>query len=348
MPENLYKRGETWWVRVKSNGREFRKSLRTGTLSVARKRAKVFIEDIDARTHDGEKRWEEAVIEWRKSVEVKESTRERYQISLRNCDPFLKHKYLSEVNKSLLGEIVSAQRSAGLTNATIRRNLTAISSVLDVAEGLDWIDGNPARDYARRLKERRDPITLPREEDIDFVVQGAPGLFAKMIRFAQYTGMRLEECASLKWGQVRGNVIDLTRTKTNTPRSFEMNEEAGGTLKGTEKHHKHPYVFWHHDGQRYHNVSSQFRRIMRQCIAAKEKAGEPFMPFRFHDLRHWHAVNDLRRGNSIYTLQQNLGHSSIKVTEIYLAHLTPEERTVAQKGAQRRWSETKGAGDEDG
>jgi len=48
-------------------------------------------------------------------------------------------------------------------------------------------------------------------------------------------------------------------------------------------------------------------------------------PFRFHDLRHWFSVNYLRRGGSIYTLSQILGHSSVKVTEIYLQFLTPEE-----------------------
>lgn len=34
----------------------------------------------------------------------------------------------------------------GLSNATTRRDLTAIASVLGHAEDLDWIDGNPARD----------------------------------------------------------------------------------------------------------------------------------------------------------------------------------------------------------
>lgn len=348
MPENLYKRGNVWWVRVKSNGREHRKSLRTGTLSVARKRAQAFKDDIEARTHDGEKKWEEAVIEWRKQIEVKESTRERYQISLRNCLPALRGKYLSEIDKPFLAELTAEQRESGLTTATIKRNLTAISSVFDVAEAKDWIDRNPAREFAKRLKERRDPIVLPREEDIDYVVSRAPGNFASLIRFAQHTGMRLEEVADLTWHQVRGDVIDLTKTKTNTPRSFEMNDLAGGTIKGTEKHGEKKHVFWHGEGSRYHNVSSQFRRIIRQCIRAAEKEDRDFRPFRFHDLRHWYAVNYLREGGSIYTLQKILGHASIKTTEIYLKHLTPEEAEGAQKGAQQRWfDEDDKGGDED-
>jgi len=48
--------------------------------------------------------------------------------------------------------------------------------------------------------------------------------------------------------------------------------------------------------------------------------------FRFHDLRHLHAVEWLRSGRSIYTLQHRLGHDSIKATEVYLKYLAPEEQ----------------------
>lgn len=340
MPENLYKRGSVWWVRVKSNGQEFRKSLRTGALSVARKRAQAFKDDIEARTYDGEIKWEEAVVEWRKRIDVKESTRERYQISLRNCREALTGKYLSQINKGLLGEMISEQREAGASNATIRRNLTAVASVLDAAEARDWIEGNPARDAHRRIKERRDPIIMPSEADIDFVVSMAPGNLARLIRFAQYTGMRQGEIVSLEWKQVRGDAIDITKTKTDAPRSFEMDSRAVGTISGTEKHESSKVVFWHSDGLPYLGIRSQFRNVMARCVTAKEKAGEPFTRFRFHDLRHWYAVDFLRSGNSIYTLQKRLGHASIKTTEIYLKYLTPEEAAVAQNGSQIYRSES--------
>jgi integrase/recombinase XerD len=47
--------------------------------------------------------------------------------------------------------------------------------------------------------------------------------------------------------------------------------------------------------------------------------------FRFHDLRHLYAVEMLRSGTSIYRVSQHLGHTSVSTTEIYLAHLMPEE-----------------------
>ena len=61
-----------------------------------------------------------------------------------------------------------------------------------------------------------------------------------------------------------------------------------------------------------------------------------FRPFRFHDLRHKFAVDALRSGMGIYDLQQHLGHSSVQVTELYLAFLTAEEQAAARKGSAQK------------
>jgi integrase/recombinase XerD len=187
-----------------------------------------------------------------------------------------------------------------------------------------WREDNPARSWDKStIRERRDPIVLPSETEIDQVVATAPGNFARLIRFSQYTGLRQEEAASLTRLQVRTGAIQLTTTKTIRPRAVSLDDRAVGTLMGTLPFVGSPYVFWHGSGDRYRNVSSRFRVFVK-------RAG--VRPFRFHDLRHWYAVDYLRRGGSIYRLQQLLGHKSIKTTEIYLAYLTPEEAESSKKG----------------
>jgi integrase/recombinase XerD len=89
-------------------------------------------------------------------------------------------------------------------------------------------------------------------------------------------------------------------------------------------------LFWHHDGQQYSTFPQQFYRLVKQTAARTSKNGIPFRKFRFHDLRHLHAVNWLKQGWSIYDLQRRLGHTSIKTTEIYLNFLTPEEERLAK------------------
>jgi integrase/recombinase XerD len=81
-------------------------------------------------------------------------------------------------------------------------------------------------------------------------------------------------------------------------------------------------LFWHGSGQRYANVASRFAWLSKELAEQDPN----YQPFRFHDLRHLHAVEWLQSGRSIYDLQQRLGHGSIQVTEMYLKFLTPEEK----------------------
>lgn len=44
---------------------------------------------------------------------------------------------------------------------------------------------------------------------------------------------------------------------------------------------------------------------------------------RFHDLRHTYAVNSLKAGDDIKTLQENPGHATASFTPSTYAHATP-------------------------
>lgn len=334
MPDNLYKRGNVWWCRIQVRGRDVRRSLRTTSLVEARKRREALIKDAAHFRFKGETRhtWKEAVVEWAKAASIKDGTRKRYLVSLKQLRPILDKLYIDEINRGTISKIA---RRSGVSNATRRRDMTAVSVVLSWCVAHNWREDNPARDWDRKIiPEKRDPIVLPSGHDIDATVAEAPGMFASMIRLAQYTGMRQEECAGLERRQVnvRRAAIDLTKTKTNTPRSVPMDSRAVGTITGTVPYVGKPWVFWHGEGERYMNVSSRFALLNRR---AGEKARKDKRPevrrFRFHDLRHWYAVDYLRRGGSIYDLQQILGHSSIKTTEIYLKYLTPDEQRRAKR-----------------
>ena len=47
---------------------------------------------------------------------------------------------------------------------------------------------------------------------------------------------------------------------------------------------------------------------------------------RFHDLRHTYAVNSLRSGDDIKTVQENLGHATASFTLDMYAHVTDDMR----------------------
>lgn len=331
---NLYKRGKTWWARVQVQRREIRRSLRTGSRVEARKRLEKLLADVQSiRYGDERHEWKTAVIGWQRDAigAFRPKTIQRYLASLAKVRGFLDDLRVDEVTPAVIARI---GRRAGVTNATRRRDITAVSAVLRWCVSRGWRMDNPARIWDRStIRERRDPIVLPSEHDIDCAIAAAPQSMAPLLRWAQYTGMRQEECASLTWAQIdmRRRTATLWRTKTGRARAVPLDERAVGTLAGTIQRLGCPYVFWHDAGARYHNLATQFGAVTRRAVARAKKERRPIpRRFRFHDLRHWFAVDYLKGGGSIYRLQQVLGHTSIATTEIYLDFLTPEEQENAK------------------
>ena len=77
-----------------------------------------------------------------------------------------------------------------MSNATIKRDLVALSSVMNFAIDQGWRDDNPVLPRLRRIKERRDPIVLPLQAHIDLVIARCPGMVADVVKVAMATGVR--------------------------------------------------------------------------------------------------------------------------------------------------------------
>ena len=127
--------------------------------------------------------------------------------------------------------------------------------------------------------------------------------------------------------------------KRNKRRTFDLDPFNGYDLLRTlPAYVGSPLLFWHSAGESYKNFASQFAAIVRRTAKWAAANGVEFHPFRFHDLRHWHAVHWLKSGRSIYELQQRLGHTSVKTTEVYLrsGYLTFDEQQVALAGVAQK------------
>jgi integrase/recombinase XerD len=189
----------------------------------------------------------------------------------------------------------------------------------------------------RSMRETRDPITLPRNEDIAAVMAAAPLRFRDAIEFARETGMRQEEIFGLTWKQLAGGDITITG-KRNKRRVIPMTRKARRIIDRQPQKLGSPWVFRHSDGkERWASPAARFGDISRRVATRAQKAAQDFHPFRFHDLRHLFAVEFLRaKRGTLYDLQMLLGHDSVTTTEIYLEHLTPDQRIAALHGSARK------------
>jgi integrase/recombinase XerD len=207
--------------------------------------------------------------------------------------------------------------------------------VLSVAVDEGWIEDNPAHAIDRgRIKERRDPMMLPQENSIAAVI-AAKSRFTDVAEFALETGMREAEILGLGHDRIDRDrrVAMLYETKTRRLRAVPLSALAMAIIDRQPQYLHSSFVFWRGDGASFKNFSSQFYKHVTRVLQKALQSGCPLTRFRFHDLRHLFAVRFLREGRGgIYDLQQILGHASIKTTEIYLDHLTPDEKRGAMQG----------------
>lgn len=318
---SLYKRKKDgpWYGRIQAGGVDFRKSLGTTSRAVA-ERLLIEWEEAENKIGNRSALWEHVCLRYIDEVmphKISRSTQRRYLVSFKAVHHILVGKDVARIGRP---EVIAIAKRKGVSVATCKRDLTAVTQVFRAAEAWGLIESNPFRttDLSALIQERRDPIVLPTERDIDRFLKACPPTLNRLARFLIHTGARLEEGASLKWNQIDFDRNQATiKGKGNKTRIVPLDQDAMKVIQECPQHISSSYVFWHTAaGSRYKQASTQLWRI-------KERLG---IEFRTHDLRHYFAVKYLERGGNIYRLQKILGHSNLKTTEdVYLRFLSPEE-----------------------
>lgn len=368
-PKGCFWRGDVLYGRVQVGGQDLKWSLRTDDpkIAAARRRTERDRQVALFRYGDARRTFAEALDGWASFIasQVSPKTMTRYASSLAVLQPHLEGLYVDEIDVKLIGDIVRDRQTVArvpagkkhpvtVTIATIKRDLTALSSVMDFCVDERWRDDNPVLAWLKpggrrksRLKERRDPIVLPEAGHIAMVIEAAPGLKASLITAAARTGARLDELVKSDRAHLDRERRQLTIIgKRNKLRVIDLvdgpDDFAWETLSRLPISMETKALFWHRReaktrsrrGQQAAERYSQlnFDRLVERVAKQAQKQDQEFRPFRFHDLRHFHAVEWLKSGRSIYVLQQRLGHSSVKTTEMYLAYLTPAEKQRVMLG----------------
>lgn len=350
MSKGIYQRGAWWWARFEVAGVPYREPLRIPVRGL--KEERLAIQRAAARRQEvidqvrygiaAPVQWRAAVVAWHEAAvanKLRPATLRRYLTSIGQVRAQLEPLDVQEIDAATIRKLVTLRRRAGAGNATIRRDLTALSQVLAHAISEGWRQDNPALGFDRKaIKERRDPICLPLPHEVAAVIAECPARFGDLTAFAHETGMRQEEVASLEHDRIdRSRMVAMVyRAKARRPRAVPLTSAALALIDRQPRYLKCPWVFWHGAGERFSNIASNFGRYRGKAAQKAAQRGEAFTGFRFHDLRHDFAVSFLRDGRgSIYDLQQVLGHSTIKTTEGYLEYLTPDESAAAVTGSAR-------------
>jgi integrase/recombinase XerD len=271
-----------------------------------------------------------------RSGAVSPKTVKRYMVSIQQLAPYLDCD-LSDITVDRILDIVERRKAADKTHATIKRDLSALASVLGVAIARRWMPRpNPVRAFFELNKEERGKIVrevkrkivLPRPQDIVLLKSKSSAMWGWLMDAAMKTGAREDELIKLELDHIDYKYGRLTiygaksggGGKRDRTRTIDLKVMAGTALFGEiPRYLGSPYVFWHDDGEPFTNFFSHFHRKVKAIARWAKANGVDFRPFTFHSLRHWHAIEFLRsRSGTLHELQFRLGHSTIKTTEEYI------------------------------
>ena len=339
----VYKRGDTWWVRFRHGGQHIRRSAKTSKKAEAQA---FLVRLMDEYRDTGGKTVQryhltEAVATFFEGSSLKTSTLETYRFISRAVLRLLGHLHLDEIDRKTLGEFISTRKRTGVTDATIRRDLSFLGSVFTAAIRRGWVETSPITALNKRaLKESRPRIRFLTRDEFARLHAVASNTLKPILVLAVETGMRKEELLSLRLEQIdlRRREIHLEITKTSSPRRVPLSVTAVDTIRDLLERRNRPatpFLFCKADGCRVGDPKKGF-------VASCARAG--LTDFHYHDLRHTFASWFVQQGGDLYRLSRILGHATLQMTARY-GHLRTEDlheemERVAQKRSQDRKSET--------
>jgi len=141
----------------------------------------------------------------------------------------------------------------------------------------------------------------------------------KVSLFSALTGLRHSDCVGLQWANITDGEnpsIKFTQQKTKGMITMPISSEARA-LCGERKSDNDAVFVGVKDGKLCNRVISEW--VKKAKINKK---------ITFHCFRHTFATLQLTQGTDIYTISKMLGHSDIKITEVY-AQLVDEKKQKA-------------------
>lgn len=228
--------------------------------------------------------------------------------------------YPTLVNKKLINLTTDdfvkwrTERQLGVSQATVRRNINVLSSVLNVARiEWKWLATNPLSDLKKPMKAPHRDRRIS-EEEIRLLLlalghsEATPETMKQQVAvsflLALETAMRAGEIYGLHWKHVNlgGRYVVLPDTKNGTKREVPLSKQAVQLLMQMKGLGDNRVFTVSGD-----SASTLFRK-------ARDKTG--ITDLRFHDTRH-EALTRLARKLDVLDLARMVGHRDPKSLMIY-------------------------------
>jgi integrase len=208
-------------------------------------------------------------------------------------------------------------QAEGLTSASVDRFHSLVKVIFNKMIFWEKFKGfNPANGVKLKREPNAHVRFLSRDEVIRLESYLRNDTIYPHFIGALHTGMRRGELCSLRWEHITFPIRDIyvNKSKSGKARHIPMNNVVNALLRDLYGTGKAPNELVFGD---YHPdyVSHRFDKTCKKL---------EINDFNFHSLRHSFASHLVMAGVNIFQVSKWLGHSSVRVTESYYAHLSPD------------------------
>jgi len=279
---------------------------------------------------------------------AKPSTIHTYEYNIRvHIKPALGAVRLSDLHPHMVQGFING---LGLAPTTTKLVCGILKEALEKAAILDYIPKNPVRGCQLPRQEQREIHPLD-DQQLAALLNAAKGRSIEhVVTVALFTGLRLSEILGLTWAAIDFACGTISVDKQLAP---DAQRKAGELFTSTKSHKARivsaaPSVLAALKAQKQRQAEMQLRAgplwDNPQGLVFTNEAGGPMSQrnaqyrfqiivkaagldgVRFHDTRHTYAVNALRAGDDVKTVQGNLGHATAAFTLDRYGHVTERMR----------------------
>lgn len=268
----------------------------------------------------------------------KPSTQDLYNTYIKVHLSTLKNKIAKEIKKRDIENLMLEMKTKGISNKTINSVITFVQSVFNYGVDAGYFKLNPIGKI-KKLPQVKPPIHFLNETQMQVFLECAKrSRFYAFFATAIYTGMRRGELLALEWKDIDFKKAKISvnkqyykgikqSTKTNRDRSVDI---PNNLLEILKEHKKNcniltKFVFHNLSGgaiHAYYMEEKHFHPLIKECNKHLDEENQ-IEKFRFHDLRHTYATYLLSNGVPVKYVQEQLGHSTAKMTLDVYASVMP-------------------------
>lgn len=224
---------------------------------------------------------------------------------------------LDQVNRKHLDAMVADAISTGLSVGSINNYIRHARTSLNKSVEWGYISKNPLEGVKELPNIKRPPAFLDRRDTANLLATIKDVDKRRLVTAYLVTGRRRAELLALEWRDIdlEGSRYFIKKGKHHLSNWYPINSMFRAVLLAIGPGEGRVFKRWKHPDTISH--------IVKEVL---KKAG--YGDLRLHDLRHTFASLQAMQGRDLKTIQELLGHTEIKTTQIY-THLTSDHLAEA-------------------